>query len=67
MHRVVLLLYFDVAVRYLEVMREDPKLVALVLGSLSNSGRLPHSRSRVQRCCYYLLLRLIKVVGAKVM
>jgi exportin-T len=62
-HWAVLLLYFDVAVRYSDVLKGDPELLSLVLGSLYGNGGLRHPRSRVRCRSCYLLLRLIKAVG----
>ena len=66
-HREVLLLYYDLSVRYSSLLKDSPELLALLLGSLSGSRGLQHPHERVRCRCCYLLLRLIKSVGAKAM
>jgi hypothetical protein len=66
-HWAVPLLYYDVAVRYSDILVDFPEILTLVLGSLTGNGGLQHPRTRVRCRCCYLLLRLIKAVGAKAM
>ncbi|KAL9187353.1 hypothetical protein ACHAXT_001456 [Thalassiosira profunda] len=66
-HREVLLLYYDLSVRYSALLKESPELLTILLGSLSGDRGLQHSHTRVRCRCCYLLLRLIKGVGAKAM
>jgi exportin-T len=66
-HWAVSLLYYDVAVRYSDILVDSPEILTLVLGSLFGNGGLQHPRTRVRCRCCYLLLRLIKAVGAKAM
>ena len=66
-HREVLLLYYDISVRYAAILKECPELLTLFLGSLSGNRGLQHTHARVRCRCCYLLLRLIKSVGAKAM
>ena len=66
-HREVLLLYYDISVRYVSILKETPELLTLLLGSLSGNRGLQHSYTRLRCRCCYLLLRLIKSVGAKAM
>lgn len=66
-HREVLLLYYDVSVRYSAILKDTPELLALFLGSISGGRGLQHPHTRVRCRCCYLLLRLVKSVGAKTM
>lgn len=66
-HREVLLLYYDIAVRYATVLKDSPDLLTRLLGALSGEHGLQHSHERVRSRCCYLLLRLVKSVGAEVM
>ena len=61
-HREVLLLYFDLSVRYYPIFLEQPELLPKVLEALSGKRGLrhPHPRMRSRSC--YLLLRLVKSV-----
>lgn len=63
-HREVLLLYYDLSVRYSAILKESPELLAMLLGSISGNKGLQHPHARVRCRCCYLLLRLIKSVGA---
>ena len=66
-HREVLLLYYDISVRYAAILKECPELLTIFLGSLSGNRGLQHPHARVRCRCCYLLLRLIKSIGAKAM
>ncbi|KAL7537714.1 hypothetical protein ACHAXR_008708 [Thalassiosira sp. AJA248-18] len=66
-HREILLLYYDLGVRYSALLKDSPELLTLLLGSLSGNRGLQHPHTRVRCRCCYLLLRLIKLVGAKAM
>ncbi|KAL7547463.1 hypothetical protein ACHAWF_010756 [Thalassiosira exigua] len=66
-HREVLLLYYDLCVRYSALLRESPELLTLFLGSLYGNRGLQHPHPRVRCRCCYLLLRTVKLVGAKSM
>ena len=66
-HREVLLLYYDIGVRYATVLKDAPDLLTRLLGALSGEHGLQHSHERVRSRCCYLLLRLVKSVGAEVM
>mmetsp|Transcript_2581 Transcript_2581/g.5540 ORF Transcript_2581/g.5540 Transcript_2581/m.5540 type:complete len:1113 (-) Transcript_2581:37-3375(-) len=66
-HREVLLLYYDLSVRYSAILKDSPELLSLLLGSLSGNRGLQHPHPRVRCRCCYLVLRLVKLVGAKAM
>lgn len=66
-HREVLLLYYDIGVRYATILKDSPELLTRLLGALSGKFGLQHSHERVRSRCCYLLLRLVKSVGAEVM
>lgn len=61
-HREVLLLYYDVAVRYYPIFVRQPELLPTLLQGLSGSRGLQHSHPRVRSRSCYLLLRLVKSV-----
>ena len=66
-HREVLLLYYDICVRYSAILNVSPDLLSLLLTSILSDRGLMHPHTRVRcRCCYHLL-RLIKSVGATAM
>jgi len=66
-HREVLLLYYDLSVRYSALLKEMPELLAVLLSSISGNHGLQHPHTKVRCRCSYLLLRLVKLVGAKAM
>lgn len=67
-HREVLLLYYDLSVRYASLLKDSPpELLSGLLGALSGDRGLQHPHARVRSRCCYLLLRLVKSVGAKAM
>ena len=66
-HREVLLLYYDLSVRYAGVLKESPELLTALLASLSGDRGLQHPHARVRCRCCYLLLRLVKSVGTDAM
>jgi exportin-T len=61
-HREVLILYYDVAVRYYPIFLDQPELLQKVLQGMSASSGLQHSHPRVRSRSAYLLLRLVKSV-----
>lgn len=66
-HREVLLLYYDLSVRYAAILKEMPDLLSNLLGGLSGAQGLQHPHARARSRCCYLLLRLVKSVGGKAM
>jgi exportin-T len=66
-HREVLLLYYDLSVRYAKILKEMPDLLSNLMGALSGSQGLQHSHPRVRSRCCYLLLRMVKSAGGKAM
>lgn len=66
-HREVLLLYYDISVRYSAILKDSPESLSQLLGSLSGNRGLQHPHPRVRCRCCYLVLRLVKLVGAKAM
>lgn len=61
-HREVLLLYYDLSVRYYPLFIQQPHLLPPVLEGLSGERGLQHSHPRVRSRSCYLLLRLVKSV-----
>ena len=64
-HREVLLLYYDLSVRYAAILKDIPELLSNLLGGLSGDQGLQHPHVRVRSRCCYLLLRLVKSTGGK--
>jgi exportin-T len=62
LHREVLTLYYETAVRYHPLLKERPELLQKVLESLTGTRGLQHEHPRVRSRCCYLLLRLVKSV-----
>lgn len=62
-HREVLILYYDIAVRYADLLKEKPELLPNILGSISGTNGLQHPHPRVRSRCCYLLLKLVKSLG----
>ena len=57
----ILMLYFDIAVRYLDVFKTKPEFLPKVLEAISGQRGLQHSNSqRVRSRSCYSLLRLVK-------
>ena len=63
-HREVLTLYYETAVRYHPLLKEQTELLQIVLEALSGPHGLQHEHPRVRSRCCYLLLRLVKSVGS---
>jgi exportin-T len=61
-HREVLLLYYDLSVRYYPIFIKEPQLLPKLLGGLSGERGLLHAHPRVKSRSCYLLLRLVKSV-----
>jgi len=61
-HREVLILYYDLSVRYYPIFMDQPELLPKLLGGLSGERGLQHSHPRVRSRSCYLLLRLVKSV-----
>jgi len=59
-HREVLLLYYDVAVRYAVLFLEEKELLTHLLVPLSGDRGLQHENHRVRSRSCYLLLKLVK-------
>jgi exportin-T len=66
-HREVIMLYYDICVRYSAILKESPDLLTLLVGSLLSNRGLQHAHIRVRCRCCYQLLRLIKSIGAMAM
>ena len=62
-HREVLALYYETAVRYYPLLKQQPELLQKVLESLSGNRGLSHEHARVRARCCYMLLRLVKSAG----
>lgn len=62
-HREVLTLYYETAVRYYPLLKEQPDLLQKVLESLTGNRGLSNEHPRVRSRCCYMLLRLVKSAG----
>ena len=61
-HREVLMLYYDLSVRYYPILRDSPELLPPILGALSGASGLQHPHPRMRSRACYLLLKLIKSI-----
>jgi len=61
-HREILMLYYDLSVRYYPILRESPDLLPPILGALSGASGLQHPHPRMRSRACYLLLKLIKSI-----
>lgn len=61
-HEQVLLLYYDLSVRYYPIFLTEPPLLPPILQGLSGERGLQHPNARVRSRSSYLLLRLVKSV-----
>lgn len=61
-HPAVLVLYYDISVRYYPIFVDQPELLPQVLESLSGKRGLQHAYPRLRSRSCYLLLRLVKSV-----
>jgi exportin-T len=62
-HQEVLILYYDTAVRYYPLLKDQSELLQKVLEALTGNRGVQNMHPRVRFRCCYLLLRLIKSVG----
>lgn len=63
-HREVLLLYYDISVRYAKILKERSDLLPNLLESITGSKGLQHEHCRVRSRSCYFLLKLVKALGA---
>jgi len=61
-HREVLILYYDVAVRYSTILKMKPELLPGILAAISGTSGIQHSHPRVRSRSCYLLLKLVKAL-----
>jgi len=61
-HREVLMLYYDLAVRYYPIFRDGADLLPPILAAISGSRGIQHAHPRMRSRACYLLLKLIKAV-----
>lgn len=62
-HREILILYYEVVIRYVQVLKLKPDLLTNVLTCLSGTQGIQHAHERVRSRACYLLLRLVKEIG----
>eukprot|EP00551_Chaetoceros_affinis_P005912 CAMPEP_0203663810 /NCGR_PEP_ID=MMETSP0090-20130426/1345_1 /ASSEMBLY_ACC=CAM_ASM_001088 /TAXON_ID=426623 /ORGANISM="Chaetoceros affinis, Strain CCMP159" /LENGTH=1077 /DNA_ID=CAMNT_0050526847 /DNA_START=293 /DNA_END=3526 /DNA_ORIENTATION=+ len=62
-HREVLLLYYDISVRYSKILKERSDLLPNLLNAISGSRGLQHDHRRVRSRSCYFLLKLVKALG----
>ncbi len=63
-HREVIILYYDIVVRYASILQDEPELLPNILTSISGSRGLQHTHPRVRSRSCYLLLKLVKSLGS---
>ena len=63
-HREVIILYYDIVVRYAGILQDKPELLPNILTSISGSRGLQHDHPRVRSRSCYLLLKLVKSLGS---
>jgi len=61
-HREVLILYYDIVVRYSDILKVKPDFLPSILSAMSGTSGLQHPHPRVRSRSCYLLLKLIKVM-----
>ena len=66
-HGEVPLLYYDLSAHYSGVLKEAPEMLTMFLESMCGDRGLQHSHARVRCRGCYVLLRLVKSVGAGAM
>ena len=59
-HREVIILYYDIAVRYADILKDKPELLPNILTSISGARGLQNEHPRVRSRSCYLLLKLVK-------
>jgi len=62
-HREVLILYYDIAVRYSDILQDMPELLPHILTAISGDRGLQHQHPRVRSRSCYLLLKLVKALA----
>ena len=63
-HHEVVLLYYDITVRYNGILKTKTELLPDILSSMSGSKGLQHPHPRVRSRCCYFLLKLVKAMGS---
>ena len=63
-HPHVVTLYYELAVRYVKLARDEPPVVQLVLEAMCGARGLQHPSPMVRSRVCYFLLRLTKALGA---
>lgn len=66
-HREVLILYYDIVVRYSAVLKMKPELLPSILAAISGTSGIQHSHPRVRSRSCYLLLKLVKAMKTLMM
>lgn len=61
-HREVLILYYDIVVRYCTILKMKPDLLPGILAAMSGTCGIQHSHPRVRSRSCYLLLKLVKAM-----
>lgn len=62
-HREVIILYYDIVVRYADIFASHLKILPKILESISGSRGLQNDHPRVRSRSCYLLLKLVKALG----
>lgn len=63
-HREVIILYYDIVVRYADILQDFPHLLPNILTAISGLRGLQHQHPRVRSRSCYLLLKLVKALGS---
>jgi len=66
-HREVLILYYDIVVRYSAVLKMKPELLPSILAAISGTSGIQHSHPRGRSRSCYLLLKLVKAMKTLMM
>jgi len=64
-HREVLILYYDISVRYADLLKDHIELLPNLLESISGPRGLQHEHPRVRSRTSYQMLKLVKALGVK--
>lgn len=62
-HREVVLLYYDISIRYSKLLKERTDLLPNLLNSLTGVRGIQHTHCRVRNRSCYFLLKLVKTLG----
>jgi exportin-T len=64
-HREVIILYYDIVVRYADIFHSHLEILPYILESISGTRGLQNEHPRVRSRSCYLLLKLVKALGSQ--